>query len=721
MSGNADGGLGAGESPEHLRRLRTELALMTPTLASTTEDNPMLRSFSVLTLCFAAAPGLAQVKPDVAYFEIDADGGSRNGRRTIPYGYTQLSSNIIDGGHFTFAPKQGYKKNSSPRVSACSDWFHQRLSAYTGLQAYRVVAMWPSNHVQSKDDGKEPRRSEQMLLKHWYTGKDSTRYFSLAFRFSVYKPKQAKSDGFIAQWHQGGSGPPPILLAWEYDNGQYYLASRIYSDNATKSPKPKTLFRKPAIPGKWYRMLWEVNLGPQLGQSYCPKCPTPLGKVRAWMMNNQTGLWESWGTYAGQVGYKYNYKKPGFRTGSDLGYQFKVGYYKGEIEHVTQDYDNVAYASRWNYITKNRTIGYHRNIVHLNFDERGGATAYDQSATFNKGWGYSNNGELRGPARQLNVGVRGSCLGFDGRDDHVRVPIRGNPEFDTGNYLSLSTWFRTSSSQANKGLLTVDEYSTTYKSKLFWTSNNTIDFNVRHPDNTISRVTARLPRGLNDNKWHHVAATYNRWAKYGRRMKIYVDGKLVGIGYAAHKPLMQGKNYLYVGKFSGGYFRGSMDEPMLFNFELSHKQIAELASWYTSGELKSFGAGCVGTNGRLVHSASGTPEVGKRIYYRASGGPAGGLALFSLGFSKTKWGPITLPLKLDFLGARGCSLYSDPLFLLALPLNRSGQATLPWTLASSRAFIGTRHFTQFMAIDPRASAWGITYSNGVETFVGGHR
>jgi hypothetical protein len=59
-------------------------------------------------------------------------------------------------------------------------------------------------------------------------------------------------------------------------------------------------------------------------------------------------------------------------------------------------------------------------------------------------------------------------------------------------------------------------------------------------------------------------------------LKLYCDGQLVASAEAQDKPLGRGDNYLYVGRFSGAYFRGCIDEPALYNYAMTADQVAEL-------------------------------------------------------------------------------------------------------------------------------------------------
>jgi hypothetical protein len=80
---------------------------------------------------------------------------------------------------------------------------------------------------------------------------------------------------------------------------------------------------------------------------------------------------------------------------------------------------------------------------------------------------------------------------------------------------------------------------------------------------------------INANEWHHVAAVYD-----GQKMCIYIDGKV-----DACKPWAGGiaKNDFDVligenAQQKGRFFDGLIDDVRIYNYALSEKDIADLAT-----------------------------------------------------------------------------------------------------------------------------------------------
>ncbi len=290
-------------------------------------------------------------------------------------------------------------------------------------------------------------------------------------------------------------------------------------------------------------------------------------------------------TYHGQVGYRYSDETGDCREGGALEYQWKVGEYT--VTHLNElDFDNVAYGKRWNDITKNRLIGYKKSVLRLPFEELWGQLVVDRSWTWNGGVSgdptkdYDNNGTIVGAVLRNSYGVNRHSLRFDG-SNFVEVPI-DTTDFDVGNYMTVSAWFRTRALPIdNKGLVMIDEYGSTWKT-LLYTSRNSVSFGVRHAG-TYSRLDhiVRIGRYA-DNQWHLVTGTFNRFAADGQRIKLYIDGVKVLESVGKDLPVLRGDNRLTVGKFSvDGYFVGDIDDVGLFNYAMTKKDVANL--WLRRG------------------------------------------------------------------------------------------------------------------------------------------
>ena len=147
-----------------------------------------------------------------------------------------------------------------------------------------------------------------------------------------------------------------------------------------------------------------------------------------------------------------------------------------------------------------------------------------------------------------------------------------------------------------------------------------------------------------------------------------------------------------------------------------------LATWkgYVGGTYAKFGLGCKNSNGKtLALTPSGQPDICLNARFTSSGAKSFAPALFTLGFSKTKWGIIPLPLSLAFAGANGCRLYTEPTIQFGFAHSVFGNRSISLPLPNEKGLVGKRFYTQVWNIDKAANKLGMTFSNGVETTIGG--
>jgi len=152
-------------------------------------------------------------------------------------------------------------------------------------------------------------------------------------------------------------------------------------------------------------------------------------------------------------------------------------------------------------------------------------------------------------------------------------------DFDFGNYVTVSAWFNTTERPtSNKGLVAIDEASSTTWKALVYMSDSNLSFGVRHPGGTYSKVNYPItPAGsLADGAWHHVVGTFNRFAQDGVRIKLYVDGQLVLAAASIDLPILRGESRLAVGKYGSQYYKGHLDEINVFNYAMTASEVLEL-------------------------------------------------------------------------------------------------------------------------------------------------
>jgi CubicO group peptidase (beta-lactamase class C family) len=139
------------------------------------------------------------------------------------------------------------------------------------------------------------------------------------------------------------------------------------------------------------------------------------------------------------------------------------------------------------------------------------------------------------------------------------------------------------------------------------------------------------------------------------------------------------------------------------------------------GSYRAYGASCAGSNGVPRHDALGLPEIGRSPYYHLGNGPRSSVAVLALGASDQWWGALPLPFSLTAFGAPGCRVYAPHAITLGTATYSDGSAVVTAGMPDDASLIGARLFTQFVNVDPTANALGLTFTNGLETVLGGWR
>ncbi len=191
----------------------------------------------------------------------------------------------------------------------------------------------------------------------------------------------------------------------------------------------------------------------------------------------------------------------------------------------------------------------------------------------------TNNGTMQGTASFV-AGEVGQAFSFDGSSGYVSVPDA--PTLDSfTNAMTIECWIKSGKLTANPGW-----EGLVCKGNISWRLLGTtgaktvyVAFNGASPTDLFGT------RNVNDEQWHHIAATYD-----GNTMSLYVDGTL-DASQAATGSILQTSDGLTIGNDAaqpGLLWNGLMDEVSLYNRALTSNEIAAI---YNAG---SFGK-CVGT------------------------------------------------------------------------------------------------------------------------------
>jgi len=222
------------------------------------------------------------------------------------------------------------------------------------------------------------------------------------------------------------------------------------------------------------------------------------------------------------------------------------------------------------------------NVAALNMPFNAGGAQNDYS-------GNGNNGSVSG-ALVTTVGCQvGTCMTFDGIDDHVT--LSDTPVWNFSDALTVSLWL--SSSQANvNGQAAISQGSASNDySFLYWLSGSTSDDNISLYIQTnvsgISAVSCNFAEGTFFNgTWHHVVGVYDRTEN---ELRMYVDGApACETTVVPNEPLRDLGGGVHLGRlpFSTSYFNGKLDEVQVYGSVLSDNQISQLR---TDGNLQRGG------------------------------------------------------------------------------------------------------------------------------------
>jgi len=149
-------------------------------------------------------------------------------------------------------------------------------------------------------------------------------------------------------------------------------------------------------------------------------------------------------------------------------------------------------------------------VLYLPFDYDDGSKARDRS-------GYGNDGTIYGATK--TAGKIGSARDFDGVDDRIEAPHSAS--LDITKAITVEVWIKSLDAR-DAGIISKDDGGTARSWWLITWADDLPRFLAYFVtlDGTDGVVATTK---LTDNKWHHIAATYD-----GSTIKIYFDGNLEG-------------------------------------------------------------------------------------------------------------------------------------------------------------------------------------------------
>ncbi len=141
-------------------------------------------------------------------------------------------------------------------------------------------------------------------------------------------------------------------------------------------------------------------------------------------------------------------------------------------------------------------------------------------------------------------------------------------------------------------------------------------------------------------------------------------------------------------------------------------------SFVPSAYLADFGKACRGSSGQPLLTGREAPRIGQPFTLGLRNAPANAPVLYSVGRSRTKWGPFGLPLDLGKFGAQGCDLNASILFMFATQTGPGGTASAALSIPSVPSMVGSFLYFQWLVVDKGANSLGLITSQGGEAYIG---
>jgi len=232
-------------------------------------------------------------------------------------------------------------------------------------------------------------------------------------------------------------------------------------------------------------------------------------------------------------------------------------------------------------------------VAYWKFDEGNGSQAYDSTANANNGsLGTSSSAPTW---KTEDMCVSGKCLDFDGSNDNIGLSSGSNANI-TGD-ISVSVWINPKS-PASAGVIFHKESQYTLvmraDKRVAWADSSNYSY-AGFGDQDI---------GIELNKWNLITVT-----KTAGIVKIYLNGvekvsKSFGSAITATNNILRFGCYAGASSCSASYFKGSIDEPKIYNYARTAAQVKADYNSRGFASVKGTSVG-MGSDSRSLVSSDG--------------------------------------------------------------------------------------------------------------------
>jgi len=204
---------------------------------------------------------------------------------------------------------------------------------------------------------------------------------------------------------------------------------------------------------------------------------------------------------------------------------------------------------------------------------------------------YGNNGNKQGTAAQDSSGRFGKSFAFNGNGDFISIPDSTSLNFANGDPITISVWFKTSSSAGGPTLLSKGRFQNDADANYAIDIGSDSIIRFYYLSNTGWEEYHTTGLTIADNNWHNFVVRYKFGA--GNSIKTFYDGASTSgywaVGTGSNAPVST-SDPLIIGALSPTYgmFTGSIDDTLIFNRVLSNEEINSLYSASTTQYSNNF-------------------------------------------------------------------------------------------------------------------------------------
>ncbi|WP_308402647.1 LamG-like jellyroll fold domain-containing protein [Streptomyces sp. AC550_RSS872] len=191
---------------------------------------------------------------------------------------------------------------------------------------------------------------------------------------------------------------------------------------------------------------------------------------------------------------------------------------------------------------------------------------------------------LYGDVKPGGAGVSGGGLDLDGVDDHAATD---SPVLNTGKSFSVSVWAKLPDNPSGAPAAVSQSAANTSGFEIYYSTSLGGWVFLRHGADAAGSPVARAVQpacasgdtscqAARVNTWTHLVGVYDN---PNQMIKLYVDGKLAGTAPFSTPWDARGRTFLGAASHYGtvgNFFKGSLDEVQLFDYQLVDAQVTRL-------------------------------------------------------------------------------------------------------------------------------------------------